>query len=83
MGSEFDWNVFRACCWWLMSFSPIQSQTAAYPGKVVIKMGMMPRIPEPEAEGFGAHRHPWQGWHEGTEVYKVKWAGPEKEKLER
>ena len=63
--------------------SPVKSETAAYPGKVVLKMGMFPRIPEPEAEGFGAHRHPWQGWHPGTEVYKVKWAGPEKQKLER
>lgn len=63
--------------------SPIKSETAAYPGKTVVKMGIMPRIPEPEVEGFGAHRHPWQGWHPGTTVYKVKWAGPEKEELKR
>lgn len=45
-------------------------------------MGMMPRIPQPEAEGFGSHKHPWQGAHEGVPVYKIKWAGPEKELLE-
>lgn len=44
-------------------------------------MGMMPRIPQPEAEGFGLHKHPWQGEHEGTEVYEIKWAGPEKKRM--
>ncbi|RMX82475.1 hypothetical protein D0869_06031 [Hortaea werneckii] len=59
--------------------NPVKSETAAYPGKVVLKMGIMPRIPRPEMEGFGLHRHEWQGTHEGVQIYKVKWAGPEKE----
>ena len=44
-------------------------------------MGMMPRIPQPEIEGFGMHRHPWQGKNQGVLVYKLKWAGPEKEEM--
>ena len=44
-------------------------------------MGMMPRIPQPEAEAFGLHRHPWQGKHDGIDIYKIKWAGPDKELL--
>jgi len=60
----------------------VKSETAAYPGKVIVKMGMMPRIPQPEVEGFSLHRHPWQGTHPDIVSYKVKWAGPEKEKHE-
>lgn len=44
-------------------------------------MGMFPRIPQPEAEGFGSHKHPWQAKHKDVPVYKFKWAGPEKEEL--
>jgi len=46
-----------------------------YAGKVVVKMGMMPRIPEPEFETFAIHRHPWQGNHEGVPQYKIKVGG--------
>jgi len=63
--------------------SPVKSETQAYPGKTVVKMGMMPRIPQPEVEGFSLHRHPWQGVHPDIESYKIKWAGPDKEKHER
>jgi len=42
---------------------------------------MMPRIPQPEAEGFGLHRHAWQGKNDGVEVYELKWAGPDKKKM--
>lgn len=52
--------------------SPIKSVTPNYPGKVIIKMGMMPRIPQPEAETFADHRHPWQGKHDGLDQYKIK-----------
>ncbi|KXL41369.1 hypothetical protein M433DRAFT_148775 [Acidomyces richmondensis BFW] len=72
--------VYRYFC--IKDGNPIKSETALYPGKVVIKMGMMPRIPQPEAEGFGSHRHPWQGRHKGVPTYKFKWAGPEKEEHE-
>lgn len=61
--------------------SPIKSETAAYPGKVVLKMGIYPRIPQPEMEGFGLHKHDWQGSHDGIETYEIKWAGPDKKLL--
>jgi hypothetical protein len=57
-------------------YSPIKSETQAYPGKVVIKMGMMPRIPQPEMESFGEHKHPWQGGHPDMKTYKIRFAGP-------
>jgi hypothetical protein len=41
-------------------------------------MGMFPRIPAPEAESFGLHRHDWQGKHENVERYEIKWVGPDK-----
>jgi len=50
-----------------------------YKGKVVLKMGMFPRIPAAEAESFSLHRHPWEGKHEGVTTYKIKLFG---EKME-
>ncbi|CZT17885.1 uncharacterized protein RCC_03721 [Ramularia collo-cygni] len=61
--------------------NPLRSETELYPGKVVLKMGIFPRIPQPEAEGFGLHKHPWQTTHEGVETYEIKWAGPEKKRM--
>lgn len=58
-------------------YSPIKSVTPMYAGKVVVKMGMFPRIPEPEFETFGDHRHHWQGKHDDVTQYKIK-AGGEK-----
>ncbi|KAI7360246.1 hypothetical protein KC320_g67 [Hortaea werneckii] len=78
-GSITDTFVIVRIHRWQVSTFPVKSETAAYPGKVVVKMGMMPRIPQPEMEGFGLHRHEWQGTHEGVQIYKIKWAGPEKE----
>ncbi|KAK4550140.1 hypothetical protein LTR36_003107 [Oleoguttula mirabilis] len=71
--------VYRSFC--STDGNPVKSETSAYPGKVIIKMGMMPRIPQPETEGFGLHRHAWQGKNDGVAVYKLKWAGPEKERM--
>ncbi|GAB7364372.1 hypothetical protein MBLNU230_g4915t1 [Neophaeotheca triangularis] len=62
--------------------NPIKSETPSYPGKVVVKMGMMPRIPQPEAESFALHRHPWQGKMDGVKQYKIKFAGPDAERLD-
>jgi hypothetical protein len=45
--------------------SPIMSETAVSPDKIVLKLGIFPRIPTPEAESFAEHRHVWQGTHEG------------------
>ncbi|KAJ9635520.1 hypothetical protein H2201_003181 [Coniosporium apollinis] len=59
--------------------NPIKSVVPAYGDKVVLKMGIFPRIPAPEFETFGLHRHPWQGLHESMEQYKLKAGG---EKLE-
>ncbi|KAH9815683.1 Glutathione-dependent formaldehyde-activating enzyme [Teratosphaeria destructans] len=72
--------VYRSFCG--KDGNPVCSKTALYAGKVVVKMGMMPRIPQPEAEGFSLHRHEWQGRHKGVPSYKIKWAGPDKEEHE-
>ena len=63
------------------SYSPIKTETSSFPGKVVLKMGIFPRIPQPESEGFGLHRHEWQGIHKDVDVYEMKWAGPERKTL--
>jgi hypothetical protein len=42
---------------------------------IVVKMGMFPRIPEPEKETFAAHRHDWQGKHEGVTMFKLGLGG--------
>ncbi|KAG8627016.1 hypothetical protein KVT40_004499 [Elsinoe batatas] len=52
--------------------NPIKSVTPNHPGKVIIKMGMFPKIPKPEAETFGLHKNEWEGKHEGLDVYKIK-----------
>jgi hypothetical protein len=38
---------------------------------VIVKMGMFPRIPQPECESFALHRHPWQGKHDGLTQYET------------
>jgi len=56
-------------------YSPIKSITPNLPGKVVLKMGIFPRIPAPEAETFALHRHDWEAFHEGVDAYKIKIGG--------
>ncbi|KAI5366480.1 putative CENP-V/GFA domain, Mss4-like superfamily protein [Septoria linicola] len=73
--------VYRTFC--STDGNPIKSETEAYPGKVVLKMGIYPRIPQPEAEAFGVHKHDWQGIHQGVDTYEIKWAGPEKKLLNK
>ncbi|KAF2217896.1 hypothetical protein CERZMDRAFT_30995 [Cercospora zeae-maydis SCOH1-5] len=68
--------VYRTFC--SKDGNPIKSETQLYPGKVVLKMGIFPRIPQPEAEGFGLHKHDWQVNNDGIETYEIKWAGPDK-----
>lgn len=63
---------FILFCTMLTMSSPIKSAPKAFPGKVVIKMGIFPRIPKPEMETFASHRHEWQGKHEGLDQYKIK-----------
>ena len=55
---------------------PVKSETPKYEGKVVLKMGMFPRIPPPEFETFSEHRHPWQGHNEGVVEYRIAKGGP-------
>lgn len=43
----------------------------ALPALVIVKMGMFPRIPQPECESFALHRHPWQGKHEGLTQFEI------------
>ncbi|KAI4121938.1 MAG: hypothetical protein LQ347_006690 [Umbilicaria vellea] len=55
--------------------NPITSKTAAYPGMVVLKMGIFPQIPRPEAESFTVHRQEWGQPYKGAEQYKIKRGG--------
>ncbi|KAH7118325.1 Mss4-like protein [Dactylonectria macrodidyma] len=56
---------------------PVKSVTPLYPGRVIVKMGMFPRIPAPEWETFALHRHDWQGKHDGVIQWRIK-VGEEK-----
>jgi len=56
--------------------SPICAIVENYPGRIVVKMGIFPRIPDPEFESFAAHRHEWQGKHDGLRQYKFLPGGP-------
>ncbi|KAF2654989.1 hypothetical protein K491DRAFT_693281 [Lophiostoma macrostomum CBS 122681] len=39
---------------------PILSRPEMLPGKIILKMGIFPRIPAPEMECFAAHKHVWE-----------------------
>lgn len=67
----------------MMCCSPIKSEPESLPSeKVILKMGIMPRIPQPEFDGFASHRHDWECGIPGVEAYKVKWNGPDREPLD-
>ena len=51
--------------------SPVMSKVDMLPGKVIVKMGMMPVIPTPEMESFAAHKHTWFKKPEGVTSYKI------------
>ncbi|KAF2622378.1 hypothetical protein BU25DRAFT_211743 [Macroventuria anomochaeta] len=51
--------------------NPIMSLPDVLPTLVIVKMGMFPRIPQPECESFALHRHPWQGKHEGLTQFEI------------
>lgn len=59
------------CC------SPIMSITPMYKGKVVLKLGIFPQIPQPEWESFSVNRQKWESPLEGAIQYK-KVTGGEK-----
>ncbi|KAI0551724.1 Mss4-like protein [Xylaria curta] len=69
--------VYRSFC--SVDGNPIKSVASQSPDKVILKMGIFPRIPEPEMESFVMHRHPWEADFEGTVKYKLARGG---EKLE-
>jgi hypothetical protein len=41
------------------------------PGKIILKMGIFPRIPPPEMECFAAHKHAWEPEVEGVVGFKT------------
>ncbi|KAI8932472.1 hypothetical protein NX059_010657 [Plenodomus lindquistii] len=51
--------------------NPIMSIAEALPDKVIVKMGMFPRIPKPECESFALHRHEWQGKHGDMPQFEI------------
>ena len=56
------------------------SEPDVLPGKRIVKMGMFPRIPQPEMENFALHKQSWQGSHEGLVQFETVRGG---RKLER
>lgn len=42
-----------------------------YPTMIIVKMGIFPRIPDPECESFALHRHPWQGKHDDLPQFET------------
>lgn len=59
----------------LQWYSPIMSIAEIYPTMVIVKMGMFPRIPQPECESFALHRHPWQGKHTDLAQFEIARGG--------
>jgi hypothetical protein len=44
-------------------------------GKVVLKMGLFPRLPAPEAEAFSEQKQEWEGVTEGIIHYRLGLGG--------
>jgi hypothetical protein len=61
-------------------YSPIQSVTPTMEGKVILKLGMFERIPEPEWEAFAVRRQTWEKSFDGCIQYKLV-GGPGRELL--
>lgn len=41
------------------------------PDKTILKCGMFPQIPQPEAESFASTRQIWEKAYEGAQQYKT------------
>ena len=54
------------------SDSPIMSVTPTQPGRIIVKMGMFPRMPQPAFENFVAHKHAWEGTFPGITQYRLR-----------
>jgi hypothetical protein len=57
--------------------SPIKSVTSLYPGKVILKLGIFPKIPVPEWESFASQRQTWEKPIDGCVQYKMESLGEE------
>ncbi|PSS12167.1 hypothetical protein M430DRAFT_125540 [Amorphotheca resinae ATCC 22711] len=57
--------------------NPIKSVTSLYPGKVILKLGIFPKIPVPEWESFASQRQSWEKPIDGCVQYKTKSLGEE------
>ncbi|KAF2263559.1 hypothetical protein CC78DRAFT_581272 [Lojkania enalia] len=66
-------KVVRSFCG--VDGNSIMSEAELYPDKVVLKMGLFPRIPAPEAEAFGAHKHEWEETLEGVVQFETARGG--------
>lgn len=52
--------------------SPIRSTSKNFPGKVILKPGIFPRIPAPAMEAFAAHRQDWEkGFGPDVTAFKI------------
>ena len=63
-----------------LRYSPIQSVTPVMQGRVVVKLGVFERVPQPEWEQFAVRRQDWEKPFEGCVQYKLL-GGPGKEEL--
>lgn len=60
--------------------TPIQSVTPVMNGKVVIKLGIFEKVPQPEWEAFAVRRQDWEKPFDGCIQYKLL-GGPGNEEL--
>ncbi|KAF9883672.1 hypothetical protein FE257_003056 [Aspergillus nanangensis] len=55
--------------------NPIKSVTPLRKGWVIVKMGIFPRIPNPEFESFALHKHDWEDVPKGVTQFKIALGG--------
>ncbi|KAL2434059.1 hypothetical protein ABEF95_014276 [Exophiala dermatitidis] len=51
---------------------PIMSITPLYKGKIILKLGIYPKLPVPEWESFASQRQEWEKPLDGAIQYKTK-----------
>jgi hypothetical protein len=76
------WHVCspRLCVIELTIARPIQSKSPLMGNKIVLKLGVFPKVPRPEWEAFAVRRQAWEVPFEGCIQYKLL-GGPGKEQL--
>jgi hypothetical protein len=50
---------------------PIQSKSPLMGNKIVLKLGVFPKVPQPEWEAFAVRRQTWEVPFEGCIQYKL------------